>query len=147
MGTILTIKSADFSNNGMPLLQVDYITPIKIALESNYVEHQRYTGATARTPSTASTNRNAVKWINASTAQLHPFKVVCKTGAKIVPLQCNSELTTSIISFQWLNTYYEYKNFNSYPSIGMNVAYSSDADIPDNTSLWDFIDVELIDET
>ncbi len=145
MGKMLVIKGADFSTNGTPIVDPDIekLNAIKTAIEAKYYEHLRYANANTvqNPPSQSGNTRNSFGNLNASVNGLSPFVVTPKNGCKIVPLQ--SAGSTGIFPFTWTTDAVTFTNFETYPYIGANIAYSNDAEIPSNTSIWDFIDIAL----
>lgn len=148
MGKMLIIKGADFSTNGTPIVNhdIEKLNAIKTVLESNYYEHMRYGNADniQGPPSISGDTRNAFGNINASVYGLSPFVVTPKNGCKMVPVQSTG--STGIFPFEWTTDAATFTNFETYPYIGANLAYSDDATIPSNTSIWDFIDIALAEQ-
>ena len=147
MGTILKVKNADFSENGMTLI-APKLKKIKTAFESLYAEHKRFTSERGNTDGGGDNynyNRSRSGMINAYENELVPFILIPKNGYKFVPIQSTGNGTgTAKFSFSWVTTAIQFTEFDTYPFIGVNLAYSNDAAIPSEKSIWDFIDVELI---
>lgn len=145
MGTILKVKNADFSENGMDLFTAKPIDIIKSALETGYYENLRYSsGYVSFPPSTnGGGNRNAFGGIDASSFDSIPFVLFPKAGCKIAPCQSNEDNTQYRWNLAWTTSARVFDSFSTYPKIGANLAYSNDASIAAGTSIWDFVDVAL----
>lgn len=118
---------------------------IKAVMESKFFYNDRWGVAFIfGDPGIDSSNRCACGAFTASMIGGLSFKVTPKQGCKMVPLQGSG--TAGRWSFTWQTTPQVFDNFESYPVIGFQPAYSSDANIPSTASLWDFVDVELVSE-
>lgn len=145
MGKLLLVQGADFSTNGMPIVQpVDpNLAAIKNAIENSYNVHLRFSSAYGEiTPSTSANNRNAFGCFDAS--NFVPFIITPKAGCKIAPLQWVGQQSRWDV-FEWTTEPVSFYDFSTFIYVGANLAYTTDADIPLNTSVWDFIGVSLVE--
>lgn len=139
MGKYLVINGADFSANGIPV--VDKLAIIKNAMEEAYYEHMRYSNqAPSGPPETAATNRSA--WGMVDATDFPSFVVTSKSGYKIVPFQSDGAAHGKF-SFEWTSEPVTFEDFSVYKLVGCNLSKGDNSNIPDGLSLWDFIDVAL----
>lgn len=149
MGTVLVVKGADFSENGVMFIDPNEakLDKIKNAIESVYVEHKYYSTAyVPASPVNNGTTRNAFGRLTAEDIDFVPFVVTPKTGCKIAPIQANGGTSSSEKrwkSLSWKTNAITFENFDTYPFMGCNVAYTDDSSIASGTSIWDFIHVSL----
>ena len=141
MGKLLVIKGADFSANGIQI--VDHaLKEIRNAIENTYKEHLRFQSSYGSMyPNIDSNNRNAFGCFDASSFQ--PFVITPKAGCKIAPLQWH-DTSARFRPIAWETSPVVFSDFSTLIYVGANVAYTDDSNIPDNTSVWDFIDVALV---
>ncbi len=138
MGKFLVINGADFSANGIPV--VDKLALIKSAMEAAYYEHVRFTTSTSTgVPTTASANRNA--WGMIVATGFPSFVVTPKQGFHQVPIQTDGN--TGKFAFEWTDYGVTYEGFDSKQYVGGNLAYGGNQNLPDGLSLWDMVEVTL----
>lgn len=139
MGKYLVINGADFSTNGIPV--VDVLAELKSAMEAAYYEHMRFeTPAPTGAPATAATNRSAWGMIDAT--GFPSFIITAKSGFQFVPIQADSS-NHGKHNFTWITGSVTFEGFDAYKYVGCNLAYANNVNLPDGMSLWDFIEVAL----
>lgn len=142
---MLIIKGANFSANGTPIVDPseETLNAIKCAIEAHYFEGSRYnSGYSNSKPNTGATNRNSFGNMTADGFGVSSFVITPKSGCKIAPLQSGSTYRWTLA---WTTDPVTYDSFDTYPYIGGNLAFSDDSTISSGTSIWDFIDVSLVE--
>lgn len=147
MGKYLVINGADFSTNGIPVVDKDAIAleEIRNLLETNFRAKKTFPNGFP-TPSTTpndSQTRCVILAFDALTLGLRDFVITPKAGYKLVPMQSKGTAGTAKFTYSWVTAAVTFEGFETYQYVAANLALTSDANIPDGASVWDFIDVAL----
>ena len=125
-------------------MPTDPIERVKAVLEAYYFIGVVYSGAVVTgVPTGANAKRCAVGLITGDMFDNVSFVVTPKAGCRIVPIQSTDQAGSGKYQFTWVTTAVTFSDFTTKPNFGLNLSFTDDSVIPENTSIWDFIDVTL----
>lgn len=147
MGKYLVINGADFSTNGIPVVDRDAIAleEIRTLIATNFRANKTFPNGNPNTSTSPndSTTRCVILAFDALTLGLRDFVITPKAGYKIVPMQSKGTAGTAKFTYSWVTEATTFEGFSTYQYVAANLALTTDANIPSGASVWDFIDVTL----